>query len=78
MPTLADLEQKVSELQTSIDTEQQQVADLLAQKEATITSLNSAITDLQVLVAAGGTETERQAVLDKLVAAKDDIESTVA
>ena len=78
MPTLQELSDKVDELQVALDAEQQQVADLLAAKDATIATLNSTIADLQALVAAGGTEAERQAILDKLTTLKTDLESTVA
>lgn len=78
MPTLQELNQKVTELQDAIDIEQQQVADLLAQKETAIAALTQANADLQLLVADGGTAEERQAVLDKLNAAKADLEATVA
>ncbi len=78
MPTLEEIQQKVAELQTALDAEQQQVADLLAQKNATIESLNTTITSLEVLVAEGGTAEERQAILDQLTATKTDLEATVA
>lgn len=74
MPTLQELSDKVSEVQAALDAEQQQVADLLAQKDATITTLNATITQLQT---EGGTEEGRAAVLAKLVAMKADLEGTV-
>lgn len=84
MPSNAELSALVDQLQAAVDTEQQEVADLLAEKEATIVSLNAnvvtlgeTIVALEAAVAAGGTEAERQAILDKLVAVKADIESTV-
>jgi len=77
MPTIEELSAKADELQTALDAEQQQVKDLLAQKDATITSLNEAITDLQGQVADGGTTEQRQALLDKLNGIKTDLESTV-
>lgn len=78
MPTLAEISTKADELQIALDAEQQQVADLLTQKETAIAALTQANADLQLLVADGGTAEERQAVLDKLNAAKADLESTVA
>ncbi|MGL5134837.1 MAG: hypothetical protein ACRC78_20085 [Planktothrix sp.] len=78
MSTLAEIQAVADNLQVSLDAEQQQVADLLAQKEATISALNTTVADLQVLVANGGTEAERQAVLDKLNTIKSDLEGTVA
>ncbi len=71
MPTLAELNTKVDELQTSLDAEQEQIA-------AAIEALNTTITDLEALVAAGGTEAERQAILEKVVAVKTDLEATIA
>ena len=76
-PTLAEISAKADELQTALDAEQQQVKDLLAQKDATIATLGETITGLEALVAEGGTAEDRQALLDKLIAAKDDLEATV-
>lgn len=77
MPTLKEIQTQVDDLTVALDAEQQQVADLLAQKDATIASLNGIITDLQAQVAEGGTNEERQAILDKVIALKADLESTV-
>lgn len=77
MPTLEELSAKVDEVQAALDAEQQQVADLLAQKDATIVTLNETITELQGQIADGGTTEQRQAVLDKLTALKADLEATV-
>ena len=76
-PTTAELSAKVDELQSALDAEQQQVADLLAEKNSTIETLNATITDLQAQVADGGTPEERQAILDKLTTLKSDLEATV-
>jgi hypothetical protein len=70
MPTLQELNTKVDELQGALDTEQEQIA-------AAITGLNETITTLQGQVADGGTEADRQAVLDKLTAIKDDLAATI-
>jgi hypothetical protein len=78
MPTLQELKDKADELQVSLDAEQQQVADLLAQKDAAIAALDVVVADLQALVAAGGTEAERAAILDQLNVIKADLEATVA
>lgn len=85
MPTLKEIQDVADSLQTSLDEEQQQVADLLAEKDATnaalqanIVTLNETITTLQGQLADGGTTEDRQAVLDKLTALKADLESTVA
>lgn len=71
MATIQELSAKVDELQTKIDTEQQQVADALA-------TLNQTVSDLQALIVDGGTQAERQAIMDKLNSAISDLESTVA
>ena len=55
MPTLQELSDKVDQLQTSLDAEQDSIATAIA-------GLKTTITDLEALVAAGGTEAERQAV----------------
>lgn len=73
---LKDISDKVDDLQIALDAEQQQVADLLAEKETTIATLNETIATLQASIADGGTGDERQAVLDKLLALKTDLEST--
>jgi DNA-binding MarR family transcriptional regulator len=77
MPTLAEISAKADELQTALDAEQQQVATLLAEKDATIATLGETITELEAQIVDGGTTEERQALLDKLIALKDDLESTV-
>lgn len=68
-----ELTTKVSELETSVDTEQQQVTDLLAQKDKTIA-------DLQAIIDNGNPDNtpEIQAVLDKVQVVITDLESTVA
>lgn len=71
MPSLPELKAKVDELQVALDAEQQQVADAIA-------ALNTVIGELQALVTAGGTEEERQAILDQLNTIKTDLEGTVA
>jgi septal ring factor EnvC (AmiA/AmiB activator) len=85
MPTLKEISDRADSLQTALDAEQQQVADLLAEKEATntalqanIVTLNETITLLQGQIGDGGTTEERQAVLDKLIALEADLQGTVA
>lgn len=78
MPTLAELSSKVDELQQSLDQEQQQISDLLAQKDAAISGLNETIATLTAQLADGGTDADRQAVVNKLTAIKNDLEATVA
>jgi len=67
-----ELTAKVGELETSVNTEQQQVTDLIAQKDATIAAL-------QAIIDAGNPDNtpEIQAVLDKVQAVITDLETTV-
>jgi len=71
MPTLAELSAKVDTLQTALDDEQIQI-------KAAIDALTTANADLQALVAAGGTEADRQAVSDKIDAVISDLQGTIA
>jgi hypothetical protein len=64
MATLKELSDKADNLQATVDVVQQRVADAIAL--------------LEQIVADGGTETERQAVLDKLTAAEADLSGTLA
>jgi ribosomal protein S9 len=83
----ADIQAKVTELQGKLDIEQQQVADLIAAKDAdntakqaVIDQLNQTVLDLQAIIdsGGGGTDAERQAILDSLTTAIADLEATVA
>ena len=85
MPSNAEIKALADSLQVSLDAGQQQVKDLLAEKDATnealqanIVTLNETITTLQAQVADGGTPEERQEIIDTLTALKTDLESTVA
>jgi len=71
MPTLQELNAKVDELQTALDEEQVAI-------QAAIDALTAANADLQLLVAAGGTDAERQAVADKIDAVIADLKATIA
>lgn len=77
MPTLEEISAKVDELQVALDNEQEQVAALIAAKDAAISALTESITALEALVAEGGTAAARQAVIDSLDAIKADLEATV-
>lgn len=70
MPTLPELSAQVDALQAALDAEQQEIADAIA-------ALQTANADLVLLVAAGGTEAERQAVSDKITAAIEDLQGTI-
>lgn len=71
MPTIQELNAKVTELQETIDTEQSQI-------QSALDKLNETVTDLTAQLADGGTETDRQAVLDKLNSAIADLEGTIS
>jgi uncharacterized coiled-coil protein SlyX len=79
MPTLAELNAKVDELQTALDEEQQQVADDRTAKEATIATLTQTVADLQAIIDAGNpaNEAEIQAIMDKLNGAITDLKGTI-
>ncbi len=64
MATLAELQQAVTDLQTSVDTKQQAIAD--------------AIKALEGQIAAGGsiTEADLQPIVDSLKATQADVDST--
>jgi seryl-tRNA synthetase len=75
MPTLQEISAKADELQASLDAEQVAI-------QAAIDALNAVAADLQTqldaAVAAGGTDADRQALLDKINAIKTDLEATIA
>ena len=75
MPTLQELSAKVDELQVSLDEEQVAI-------QAAIDGLAAVAADLQTqldaAIAAGGTDADRQALLDKVNAIKGDLEATIA
>lgn len=77
MPTLAEIQALADELQTSLDAEQLQVSNLLAEKDNTIATLNQTITELQAIIDAGGDPAQFQAIHDKLTSLKTDLESTI-
>ena|SRR5688572_14208202 len=71
MANIRDLSNKVDQLQASLDAEQQQIIDAIAQLEQTVE-------ELQQIVADGGTEVERQALSDKLDSVISDLQSTIS
>lgn len=70
MASIQELNDKVDTLQAALDAEQEQIA-------AAIATLQTTVTDLQALIADGGTTEERQAVADKLDTAIADLKATV-
>lgn len=70
MAKISDIQAKADELQATLDAEQDQIATAMGR-------LNDAIFALQQQVTDGGTEAERQKVLDTLEAARADLASTV-
>ena len=77
MATLEELQAKLAELQETVDSEQAQIAELLATQETTIKALEEKIAELQALVAAAPTPDQLQTVVDGLQAIKEDIAGTV-
>lgn len=71
MPTLAELNDKVDELQTALDAEQEQV-------QSAISTLEQTVADLQAQQSDGGTPEERQAILDKVNSVITDLKGTIA
>ena len=65
MATLTELQQAVSDLQTSVDTKQAAIAQAIADLEAQITAGGGA-----------ASEAELQAVVDSLKATQTDVEGT--
>lgn len=80
MPTIAELEAQVDDLQTTLDAEQQQVADDRAAKDAAIAALTQANADLQAIIDAGGggDPAALQRIADKIAAIKTDLQATIA
>lgn len=70
MASIQELNAKVDTLQAALDAEQEQIA-------TAIQALQTTVTDLQALIADGGTTEERQAVADKLDKAIADLKATV-
>lgn len=70
MANIQELRAQVAQLQADLDAEQAQVA-------AALEALNQAITDLQAMVAEGGTPEERQALADQLTAISEDLKGTI-
>jgi len=70
MAKISDIEAKVDQLQQTLDNEQEQI------KKA-IDDLNRVVEDLRQQLADGGTEEDRQRILDKLSSTIADLESTI-
>ncbi len=77
MATLEELQVKLAELQETVDAEQAQIAELLANQQNTIADLEVKIADLQALVDAAPTPAQIQSVVDGLEGIKNDIVGTV-
>jgi hypothetical protein len=77
MPTLKEIQDLLTETQSSLDTEQSRVKELSDEKDATIVTLNQTILDLQAIIDNGGDPVALQAIFDGLTTLKNDLESTV-
>ena len=75
MPTIQELSAKVDELQAALDAEQ---VDIQAAIDALKTAAADLQTQLDAAVAAGGTDADRQAVVDKINSVITDLQSTIA
>jgi uncharacterized protein YoxC len=78
MATLAELNEKVTELQAAVDAEQQQIAELLATNAGVIVDLNAQINALKLQLEGTPSPEAIQAVIDGLDAIKKDVEGTVS
>ncbi len=81
---VATLKTQATNLQTSLDAEQQQIADLLASNAAVVTDLNNQIAALNQQIADGATAAQLQEVtsgisetVTQLATTQSDLENTV-
>lgn len=77
MSKITDLTEKIAELQSAVDQEQEQIKVLVDGQASTVTDLEATIVRLQELVDAGLTDDEVKAILAELNVIKEDVASTI-
>lgn len=77
MSKITDLTEKIAELQSAVDQEQEQIKVLVDGQASTVTDLEATIARLQELVDAGLTDEEVKAILAELNVIKEDVASTI-
>lgn len=77
MADINELNQKIADLQASVDAEQQQIASLLETNAGVVTGLNETIADLKEQLSNSASPEQLEQAIGKLETIKADVESTV-
>lgn len=73
---IAGLQQQATDLQTSLDTEQEQIAALIATNAQVVTDLNTQIATLQAQLEGSANPAQLQEVIDSIAAIRDSLTTT--
>lgn len=73
---IASLQQQATDLQTSLDAEQEQIAALIATNAQVVTDLNAQIATLTEQLAGSANPTQLQEVIDSIAAIRDSLTTT--